>query len=91
MRAGAAIETVGPIATDDPYFSLPRLAAYSGLSVRTLRDYLRDPVGPLPHFRTKGKILVRRSEFDAWMRRFRAGEPSADLGRMVDDVLEAFM
>ena len=52
----------------DPYLPLKALAAYSGLSIRTLRGHLRRRQSPLPHYRPGGKILVRRSEFDAWMR-----------------------
>ena len=50
----------------DPFLSLKALAAYSGLGVRTLRDHLSDLTHPLPCYRIGGKILVRRSEFDAW-------------------------
>jgi len=42
------------------------------MSVRTRRTYLLDPAKPMPHFRMNGKILVSRTEFDAWMRNFRA-------------------
>jgi hypothetical protein len=35
-----------------------------------LRKHLTD-ANPLPHYRVKGKILVRRSEFVGWMRLFR--------------------
>lgn len=61
----------------DPYFSLKALAAYSGLSVRTLRSFVeRLPEEALPCYRLPGKILVRRSEFDAWMVRYRTqGRP----------------
>jgi hypothetical protein len=70
----------------DPYLSLKALAAYSGLSVRKLRDQLRHPSRPLPHYRVDGKILVRRSEFDAWIAAYRrVGE--SDVDRIVDDVL----
>jgi hypothetical protein len=48
------------------------LSAYAGLGVRTLRQYLQHPTRPLPHFRIGAKILVRRSEFDAWASGFRA-------------------
>ena len=48
----------------DPYLTLRALSTYSGLSVRKLRDYLTDPVHPLPCYRLGGKVLVRRSEFD---------------------------
>jgi integrase len=65
----------------DPYMPLKALAAYSGMSVRLLRDCLTDPAHPLPHYRHRGKIIVRRSEWiflsatdpakplnDAWLR-----------------------
>lgn len=62
----------------DPYLSLRALAAYSGLSRRTLRTYLeRLPNEAPPCYRLGGKILVRKSEFDAWIAQFRAqGRPS---------------
>jgi hypothetical protein len=74
----------------DPYLSLAALAAYSGLSVRTLRTFLHrnPPAQALPCFRLGGttgkdgkirggKILVRRSVFDAYMERFRSqGRPA---------------
>ena len=69
----------------DPFMSLKGLAAYSGLSVRTLRDHLGDAVHPLPCFRVGGKILVRRSEFDAWIERFR--HRANTVQRLVDEVL----
>jgi excisionase family DNA binding protein len=59
---------------DDGYLSLRTLAAYAGLSVRTLRARLTNGSRPLPHYRVGGKILVRRTEFDAWMRTLRADE-----------------
>jgi excisionase family DNA binding protein len=51
--------------------SVRALAVYSGLSVRTLRARLVHPSMPLPHYRVGGKILVRQSEFDAWITKFR--------------------
>lgn len=64
----------------DPYLPLRDLRAYSGISQRTLREYLKDPVHPLPHYRVVdgGKVLVRRSEFDTWIARFRADSPDVD-------------
>ena len=61
----------------DPFLSLRALAAYCGLSVRTLRTYLdRPPQDALPCYRVGGKVLVRRSEFDRWLERFRScGRP----------------
>jgi len=70
----------------DPFLSLRALAGYSGLSVRKLRDYLDDLGHPLPCYRIGGKILVRRSEFDAWASRYRqVGQPDVD--QVVSEVL----
>jgi hypothetical protein len=70
----------------DPFLSLKALASYSGLSVRKLREYLTDPSHPLPHYRIGGKVLVRRSDYDAWAARFRhLGHPDVD--RLVSEVL----
>lgn len=55
----------------DPYLDLKSLAAYSGLSRRKLHNLLQDPSQPLPHYRIGGKILVRRSDFDAWALHYR--------------------
>jgi hypothetical protein len=75
--------------TLDPYLSFKALADYCGFSPRTLRDYLVDPGHPLPHYRvggTAGKIVVRRSEFDAWMAQYRrVGD--VDVAQIVEDVL----
>ena len=38
--------------------SLKALAAYSSLSERMLRAFLRDPDRPLPHYRVGGRVLL---------------------------------
>jgi excisionase family DNA binding protein len=62
----------------DPYLSLRALAGYSGLSVRKLRQLLElPPAEALPCYRVGGKILVRRSAFDAWIAQYASrGRPS---------------
>jgi hypothetical protein len=57
------------------------------LSVRRLRAYLVDHVRPLPHYRVGGKILVRRSEYDAWALRFRVATPPR-VDAMVNELLK---
>jgi hypothetical protein len=63
----------------DPLMSLRALAAYSSLSIRTLRGYLElPPDRALPCFRLPGggKVLVRRSVFDRWLEQFQTrGRP----------------
>jgi excisionase family DNA binding protein len=62
----------------DPFLPLRALATYAGLSVRTLRQYLDlPPDQALPCYRVGGKILVRRSQFDAWMTQYQSrGRPA---------------
>ena len=58
--------------------SLKALATYSSIAPCTLRQYLElAPEDALPCYRLPGKILVRRSEFDAWLARYRSqGRPT---------------
>jgi hypothetical protein len=72
----------------DPFLSLKGLASYAGVSVRWLRDRLTDVHHPLPHYRPYGKVLVRRSEFDGWLARYRQ-VGRADVTAVVHDVLES--
>ena len=79
------VESRPPVAADvvavtawDPYLSLRALAAYSSLSERLLRSFLRAPEHPLPHYRVGGRVLIRRSEFDAWMDVYRQATDDAD-------------
>jgi excisionase family DNA binding protein len=70
----------------DPFLPLRQLATYAGLSVRKLRELLDDPTCPLPAYQVGGKILVRRSEFDAWMAAHRR-QRGADVDNIVNEVL----
>jgi hypothetical protein len=69
----------------DPLLDLRALARYASLSVRKLRDCIADPSRPIPHYRVGGKLLVRVSDFDAWLSRYRHDRPDVD--RIVADVL----
>ncbi len=67
----------------DQYFDLKTLSNYSCLAVPTLRDYMREG---MPHFKLKGKVLVKRSEFDGWLETFRINKDQ-ELGNLVDGVI----
>lgn len=74
----ASARAVGTVAVRvdlDPYLTIRALSGYTGLSRRTLQSLVNDPLDPLPSYRVGGKILVRRSEFDAWMARRRNRKP----------------
>jgi len=69
----------------DKYLTLKGLAGYSSIPVATIRDYLRRD--GLPHYRLRGKILVKLSEFEKWMEQFRvAGE---DLQKHVSAIMRS--
>jgi hypothetical protein len=72
---------------DDVYLPLKQLSAYGGLSVRTLRGYLTHALHPLPHFRIGGRVLVRRSDYDAWAARFRV-TPAERVADLVEGMLK---
>ena len=72
----------------DPWLSIKAAASYSSLSVRTIRNALKDPTRPLPHYRPIGaKIVIRRSELDLWVK---ASRVRPDIDRLVDEVVAAF-
>ena len=78
-------DIVGPaISLKDQLFDLRGLSAYSSLKVPTLRLYIRR--GKLPAYKVKGKILIRRSEFDAWLESFRLNNQQ-DLEAVVDSIM----
>ena len=75
---------MGNLSDTDRLLDLKGLSEHSSLGVPTLRDYLRS--GGLPHFKLKGKIIVRLSEFDQWLESFRV-DTKQKLSNLVDDVL----
>ncbi len=73
------------ISLKDQYFDLKGLAVYSALAVPTLRDHIRH--GGLPCFKVGGKILVKMSEFNAWLEDYRFNK-RRDLNNIVDGVID---
>lgn len=71
---------------DDQYLDLKKLSDYGSVAVPTLREYIKGC--GLPAFKLKGKILVRKSEYDHWMEQHRI-DKSQDLGHIVDEVMES--
>jgi excisionase family DNA binding protein len=71
------------------YLTISDLAMYAGISQRTLRDLLKDPVNPIPHFRVgaAGRLVrVKRSEFDEWM-----DSQKAVPGHEIDDLVASLL
>ena len=74
------------ISLGDGYFDLKGLAAYSTLGVSTLRDYIRE--GKLPAYKVKGKVLVRKSQFDSWIEDYRM-KKKKDINAIADEVVKS--
>ena len=73
---------------NDNYLDLKELSEYSSMSVSALRGYINDSRDPIPSFTLKRKILIKKSEFEAWMERHRSDAGKVD--RIVDEVLRDF-
>ena len=73
---------------DREWFSVRQLTAYAAVSERTVRDWLHRTTDALPAVRVDGKILVKRSQFDAWLERHRIRpEEPVDVDSIVNSLL----
>lgn len=69
---------------EELYFSIKSLAAHTGWSITTIERYMVDPQNPLPSHhvhttgRDRGRVLIIKREFDAWVAQFpaRRGKPA---------------
>jgi hypothetical protein len=74
------------------WMDLKAIQLYASVSERTVRDWIHLPTNPLPAAQVeKGKLLVKRSQFDLWLQAhpFRSTE-AVDVGRIVDEVMNEF-
>ncbi len=70
------------------WLGLRELSMYANVSERTLRSWIHSPRDPLPATRVRGKVLVRRSDFDRFLERHQV-QPLAgiDVDRIVEEVV----
>lgn len=71
---------------DTEWLGLRELSQYAAVSDRTLRSWIHSPVDSLPAVRVRGKILVRRREFDSWLERHSVRP--LDLSATVNEIVE---
>lgn len=70
------------------WLGLREVSVYANVSERTLRAWIRSPHDPLPATKVRGKVLVRRSDFDRFLERHRVQPLAAlDVDRIVEEVL----
>ena len=67
LRADENSFMAGTPTIDREWLSLRQLTEYAAVSERKLREWLHRATDALPAIRVDGKILVRRSQFDAWL------------------------
>lgn len=60
------------------WLDIRALRQYVSISERTLREWIRRPVDPLPAVRIGSKILVSRRAFDEWLEAHRVRRIDAD-------------
>lgn len=76
------------IVDDDHYLSMDDLVRYSGLSMRTVQRHLKHLTRPIPHARIGGRVLVKKSAFDAWVEAATVARPTPTTGRLEADAAE---
>jgi excisionase family DNA binding protein len=76
---------------DREWLGLRELTLYASISERTLRSWLHRPLDPLPGVQVGGKILIRRSQFDAWLEQHRVRQiSSVDVDDIVEELVGEF-
>jgi excisionase family DNA binding protein len=78
-------ESITTLALNDRYFDLKGLSEYAAIGLSTLRAMIRRE--GLPHYRLPGRILIKQSEFDRWMTKFRQ-TTTEDLNAIVSKGLQ---
>ena len=69
------------------YLGLKDTCKRTGLSPRTLRAWVHDPVCPLPAYRVGGKLLFKWSDVERWIQQFRV--KPVDVRAVADEFLSS--
>ena len=73
------------MAGDDEYIGLKELSKRTSLAPRTLRSWIYAAERNLPAFKVRGKIIVKWSDAQQWLRQFRV--ETIDAAGMVEQML----
>lgn len=69
------------------WLDIRAVTEYASVSERTLREWIRLPINPLPAVQVGGKILIRKSILDRWLESHPFQAESVDINRIVDEVV----
>ena len=61
---------------DDGYRSVRKTSEYLGVSVKTLRGWMKEG---LPYYQKGGVTVIKRAEADTWMAKYRVQNGALDL------------
>ena len=75
-----------PRNNEEKYLDLKTLSGRTSISVRKYRDCIKDPCHPLPYYKLDGKILIRWSDFENWISKYKV-IGGIDIDGIVNDVL----
>ncbi len=78
-------EKIQAVTINDKYFDLKSLSEYCSLGVSTLRDHIKSR--DLPCFKLGGKVLIKKSEFDEWILKFRENKKD-EIENIADEVIK---
>jgi len=71
------------------WLGLRELSNYADICERTLRSWIYSPVDPLPAVKVSGRVLVRKTDFDAYLERYRVRPvEKLDIEAIVRDVFK---
>lgn len=71
------------------YFSVSEAANYIGISERLIRDFLKDPLCPIPYYRigSAGRLIrLKKSDIEKWLENFKS---TCDIN--IDEIVNALM
>ena len=68
------------------WLDLRALTQYACVSERTVRNWIHQPINPLPAVQVGNKLLIKKSMFDEWVMTL-AVKASESVNVIVDDVM----
>ncbi len=77
----------GIASLNDRYLDLESLSLYSGIGKTSLRHHVE--ADGLPAYFPKGKILVKKSDFDSWIKQYRyhKKQNDVDIQKLADEMV----
>jgi len=68
------------------YINLRILSKRLGVAKRTLRNWIHDPISPLPAYKVKGLLLFKLADVEQWLEKFRV--KTVDTNAMADEIMD---